>query len=183
MPPSSPAETRASYVKRRSITMAFSKPSSEKKDEYPFEITMPSVPALGMRAEALMPRAVAPLHKDMAMQRERSSVQRERAPTIRPAAHSIVAAQRLAKDRWLTLFNKLAGKTLTVTLNTKDRLVIGWEQVPGVLAAGSCDAIHFPMLKTPAEYGTHLVLATMLVALIEEHGDEVDARSCDYTLP
>ena len=60
---------------------------------------------------------------------------------IRQAARSIIAARRMAGPGW---HRGLLSKSVMLTLDVEDRMVLSWETVEGVLEAGQCDLLQFP---------------------------------------
>ena len=78
----------------------------------------------------------------------------------------------------------LSGRSVTVRLDTKDRMKLTWEKVDGILEAGACELLAYPSVEAldgGTEAGTgerlekadQIALELMIEKLIETHGESV----------
>ena len=116
------------------------------------------------------------IHKSKSKRKERSM-----RPGIRPAAKSIIAAQRImqmAGSDW----HPLLSKPVSLTLHTIDRMILEWDTIPGVLEAGQCELLKYPQVQSLDASGGEMAAAdqTGLEMMIEQlvahpqHGQTVE---------
>ena len=162
-------------MKRLSTVIGLQSPASasaKKEDEYQFTIQMP---------EGVLPQETRP----------RASTESSQA-SIRPAAKSVIATQRMTRMLGLEYSSPLMNNEVEVTIfcggeTNSGRMMLQWEKVRDnatqmVLEAGSCDLLHYPQVHgladEPHTQGHQIVEQRELEMIIEElvgqFGDEVE---------
>ena len=106
---------------------------------------------------------------------------------LRPAAKSVMAIRKVVGNEW-RWHKHLNKQEMTLKLDRTDRMTLMWNEFPGVLKEGKCKLINFPFVQalregadnpeprsdTALNSADQCILKTMIKALVEKYGDDIE---------